>query len=108
MKSSGKAARVFSVSCSESRSSSRVAGSIDHVLQDGAEAARRGVDVRLVDVRQADGLGVAAALEVEDASGRPAVLVVADEGALRVGGERRLARAREAEEDGHVAVARRR
>ena len=54
--------------------------------------------------RQADGLGVAAALEVEDAVVAPAVLVVADEDPLGIGRERRLARARQAEEDRHVAV----
>ncbi len=70
-----------------------------HVLQDGPEAARRLEDVRLVHRGEADGLGVAAALEVEDAVVPPAVLVVADQAAPRVGRERGLARPRQAEED---------
>jgi hypothetical protein len=41
---------------------------VDHVLEDGPEAARAVVDLRLVLGRQADHLGVAAALEVEDAA----------------------------------------
>ena len=52
--------------------------------------------------READRLGVAAALEVEDAVVAPAVLVVADQQPLGIGRERRLARAGEAEEDGDV------
>ena len=79
MNSSGYAPRVFSVIRSESRSSSRVTAVEVDVLEDRAEAARRGEDVRLVHRRQADRLGVAAALEVEHAVGAPAVLVVADE-----------------------------
>ena len=74
------------------------------VLEDRAEALRGRVDVGLVDVAEPDGLGVAAALEVEDALVAPAVLVVADQDALRIGAERRLAGAAQAEEDGHVAV----
>ena len=54
---------------------------------------------------QVDRLGVAAPLDVEDARVGPAVLVVADEQALRVGRERRLARAGEPEE--HRGAARR-
>ena len=51
-----------------------------------------------------DRLGVAAALEIEDAVAAPAMLVVADQHAVRVGRQRRLAGAGEAEEDRHVAV----
>ena len=54
--------------------------------------------------READRLRVAAALDVEDAAVAPAVLVVADQRALRVGRQRRLAGAREAEEDRDAAV----
>ena len=68
-----------------------------HVLQHRAEAQRL-ENVRLVLGREVDRLGVAAAFDVEDAVVAPAVLVVADEMALRIGGERRLARAAEAEE----------
>src|SRR5688572_9021739 len=75
------------------------------VLEDRAEAASGGEDVRLVHRRQADGLGVAAALEVEEAVSAPSVLVVADEAPLRIGRERRLAGARQAEEQRRVVVA---
>ena len=54
---------------------------------------------------QPDGLGIAAALEVEDAVVAPAVLVVADQDPFRICAEGRLARAAEAEEDSYVAVA---
>src|SRR5256886_15746023 len=53
--------------------------------------------------QQPDDLGVAPALEVEDPPVGPAVLVIPDEGSLRVGGERRLPRARQAEEQRDVA-----
>mmetsp|Transcript_58419 Transcript_58419/g.153834 ORF Transcript_58419/g.153834 Transcript_58419/m.153834 type:complete len:661 (+) Transcript_58419:301-2283(+) len=75
----------------------------DHVLEHGAKADRV-VDLRLLLAREADGLGVAAALDVEDALRVPDVLVVSDEVTLGVGAEGRLPRAREAEEDGHVVV----
>ena len=51
----------------------------DHVLEHGAEAGGGRVDLRLGLGREVDRLGVAAALEVEDAVVRPAVLVVADQ-----------------------------
>src|SRR5699024_9957864 len=51
---------------------------------------------------QVDDLGVAAALEVEHAVVVPAVLVVADQQALGIGGEGGLAGAGQAEEDGGV------
>ena len=50
MKWSGKAARVFSVSCLGVEIQLARLGVDRDVLEDGAEAARRGVDVRLVDV----------------------------------------------------------
>ena len=68
-----------------------------HVFQHRAKAQRL-EDVRLALGRQIDRLGVAAAFDVEDAVVAPAMLVVADEMALGVGGQRRLARAAEAEE----------
>ena len=61
-----------------------------HVLQHRAEAQRL-EDLRLVFRRKIDRLGVAAAFDVEDAVVAPAMLVVADEVAFRIGGERRLA-----------------
>jgi len=78
------------------------AGVHDDVLQDGAEAAGRLVDLRLALGVELDDLGVAAAFVVEHTVVAPAVLVVADEAARRVAAERRLARAAEAEEEGHV------
>ena len=74
------------------------------VLEDRPEPPRRLEDVGLVHRRQADRLGVAAALEVEGEPVAPAVLVVADQAAQRIGRERRLARPRQPEEDGRVAV----
>ena len=62
------------------------------------------VDLRLGLLRKADDLGVAAVLEIENAVVAPAVLVVANQVAVGVGGKRGLAGAGEAEEDGHVAV----
>ena len=76
----------------------------DDVLEHRAERARGGVDLRLRLRREADHLRVAAALEVEDAAVAPAVLVVADQVPFGVGGQRRLARAGEPEEDRDAAV----
>ena len=73
------------------------------VLQDRPEPLRRLEDVRLVHRAEADRLRVAAALEVEDAVVAPAVLVIADEAPFGIGRERRLARARQSEEDNGVA-----
>ena len=69
------------------------------------------VDVGLGFLVEVDDLGVAAALEVEHAVVVPAVLVIADEQTLGVGGEGGLAGAGQAEEDGgvlavHVGVGR--
>src|SRR5581483_7274066 len=69
------------------------------VLEDRPERASRPVDLRLGGRRELDHLRIAAALEVEDAAVAPAVLVVADQAALGVRGERRLARSGEPEED---------
>ena len=81
-------------------------GIADHVLQHRGEAAGGGVDLRLAFGREADHLGVAAALDIEHAVVAPAVLVVADERAGRIGRQRRLARPREAEEQGDVVLRR--
>ncbi len=75
-----------------------------HILQHRAEALGRGVDLRLGLRGQLDGLGVAAALEIEHAVIAPAMLVVADQHAIGRCGERRLAGAGEAEEDRRIAV----
>ena len=61
-------------------------------------------DLRLGVGRETDRLGVAAALEVEDPLVAPTVLVVPDQQPLGIGRERRLARAREPEEDGNVSA----
>ena len=95
---------MFSVFEPSSKSGSRVLVVEHHVLQHRAEALAGGVDLRLGFLRQLDALGVAAAFEIEDAVLAPAVLVVADQRAVRVGGERGLAGAGEAEEDRAVAV----
>ena len=95
---------MFSVSDASSRSSVARVGVDHHVLEDRAEPAGGRVDLRLGLGRQLDHLGVAAALEVEDARVAPAVLVVADEAPLRVARERGLAGAGEAEEQRRVAL----
>ena len=74
-----------------------------YVLQQGV-AADGVPDVGFVLLREIDDLRVAAALEIEYAVVVPAVLVVADELALRIGRERRLARTGQAEEDGRFAL----
>ena len=74
-----------------------------HILEDRAEPDRA-EDLGLRVGLQADALGVAAALDVEDAVVAPAVLVVADERPVRLRRERCLAGAAEAEEERHVAV----
>ena len=102
MNFSGYAARVFSVtSCGIEieQARFRIHG---HVFEHGAEADRV-PDLRLVLPGEPDALGVTAAFEIEDAVVAPAVLVVADEAALGVGGKRRLAGAGESEEERHVA-----
>src|ERR687894_2492638 len=68
----------------------------DHVLQHRPEADGR-VYLGLLLLAEVYGLGVGPSLEVEDAVLGPAMLVVADEAALFVGGDGRLARAREPE-----------
>ena len=78
---------------------------VEHdVFEHRAEAVAGGVDLRLGFLRQLDALGVAAAFEIEDAVLAPAVLVVADQRAVRIGRQRGLAGAGQAEEDRGVAV----
>ena len=72
-----------------------------HVLEQRV-AADGVVDIGLGVLIQVDDLGIAAALEVEHAVVVPAVLVVADQQALGIGGQGGLAGAGEAEEDGGV------
>ena len=78
------------------------------VLEDRPERVRRLEDLRLGVGGEADHLRVTAAFEVEDTGIAPAVLVVADQRALRVGRERRLSGSREPEEDRGAPVGRRR
>ena len=96
--------RVFSVFDSSSKSGILDSEIERHVLHDGAEAFGRRIDLRFGLARELDRLGVAAALEIEDSAPPPPMFVVADERALRIGGECRLAGAGEAEEDRGVAV----
>ena len=76
-----------------------------HILEHGSRALGGGVDLRLGVRRQPDDLGIAAALEIEDAVGRPAMFVIADEGPAGIGRQRRLAGARKAEEERRIAPA---
>ena len=71
------------------------------VLEHAAEADRV-PDLRLAGLGQLDALGVAAALHVEHALVAPAVLVVTHQIAARIGAQRGLAGAGQAEEDRHV------
>ncbi len=94
---------MFSVRLSSSKLIAAGVGVDGDVLQHGAEMAGGVPDQRLQVFAEVDGLGVAAAFEIEDAVVAPTVLVVADQRPLRVGGEGGLAGAGEAEEQGHVA-----
>ncbi len=82
----------------------RLTGQGRHVLDQGALHRQGGRDDGLVVLVEIDQLGVAAVLEVGHATLGPDVLVVADQEAVGVGREGRLAGARQAEEDRRVAV----
>lgn len=75
----------------------------DDVLEDGA-VADGVVDIRLLLGRQANALGVAATLDVEDTAVTPAVLVVTDQGTVGVGRQCGLAGSRQTKEEGDIAV----
>jgi hypothetical protein len=76
---------------------------VHDVFEDGPEAD--GVkDFWLLLARETDALGVAAALDVEDARVGPDVLVVADQQPAWIGRKRRLARAGKTEEECDVAI----
>ena len=62
------------------------------------------VDLRLVLVLEPDALGIAATLDVENAVVSPAVLIVSDQGTLRVSGKGGLSRAGQSEKHGRAAV----
>src|SRR4030095_14066456 len=73
---------------------------IEHdVLEDRSEAPRGVPNLWLGLLRQFDHLGVAAALEVEDAAVTPTVLVVTDQPAVRIAGERRFPGAGQTKEE---------
>ena len=76
----------------------------DHILEDGAEPLAGGPDLRFSLGAQPDHLGVAPALEIEHPLVAPAMLVVADEAAGRIGAEGGLPGARQPEEDGGILV----
>ena len=73
------------------------------VFQDGPKVAHRLPDQRLLFGPQPDGLGIAAALQVEDAVIAPSMFVIADQAPPGVGGEGGLSSAGQAEEQGHIA-----
>ena len=73
----------------------------DDVLHQGAELDGP-EDLGLPLLGQVNALGVAAALEIKDRVIRPAVLVIANELAVGIGGQGGLAGAGQAEEDGGV------
>mmetsp|Transcript_5437 Transcript_5437/g.12488 ORF Transcript_5437/g.12488 Transcript_5437/m.12488 type:complete len:236 (+) Transcript_5437:615-1322(+) len=74
----------------------------DHILQQRAKADRI-PNLRLLLTCEADGLGIATALNVEDTLVCPGMLVVADQQAILICGQRGLSRSTEAEENGHIA-----
>ena len=80
-------------------------GVADDIFQHRAEAVGRLPDLWLRLTRKPDDLGIATAFEVEDAAIGPAMLVIANQLPLRVGGQGGLAGAGEAEEQRHMAIA---
>src|SRR5579863_2257137 len=73
------------------------------VFQDGAEAAGATVDLGFGFRRKPNYLRIAAIFKVENTVITPAVLVIADEPAVRIGGERCLPCSRKPEEDSDVS-----
>ncbi len=76
----------------------------DDIFEHGAEPLGGGIDFRFGFGRQADHLGIAAAFEVEDRGIGPAMFIIADQRAAGIGGQRRLAGARQAEEHRGIAL----
>src|SRR5271157_5484172 len=74
------------------------------VFQHSPKLPRASINLRLGLRRKTDYLGIAAIFEVEHSVVAPAMLVVADQASLGVGGKRRLAGARKPEENCHIAV----
>ena len=75
-----------------------------HIFQNGTEATGRLKDLRLGFLGEIDDLGIAAAFEVEDPLVIPTMAVIADQGAIRIGGEGCCPGAGQAEEDGGITV----
>ena len=74
----------------------------DDVFQHRSEALRGGIYRWLGFGAQLDRLGIATALEIEDAFGTPTVLVVTDQRPPGVGGQCRFPGSRQAEEDRRI------
>ena len=74
-----------------------------HVFQHGTEVVGGVPYLRLGFLRELDRLGIAAALEIEDAVRAPAVLVVAEQNSMRIGRQRGLAGAGQAEKQRALA-----
>ena len=62
-----------------------------HIFQDRAKATRRIVDLGFSFGRQTNRLGIAAAFKIEDACVAPTMLIITDERAVGIGGERGFA-----------------
>ena len=82
------------------RSRSRI---VDDVLKDATKADRV-VDLGLLRGGEVDALGITTALNVEDTSVGPDVLVITDEKAPRVSTERCLSRSRQAKEECYITL----
>ena len=82
------------------RSRSRV---VDDVLKDTTEADRV-VNLGLLRGGEVDALGITSALNVEDTSVGPDVLVITDEKAPWISTERCLSRSRQAKEECHITL----
>jgi len=78
-------------------------GVVDDVLEDAAKADRI-VDLRLLRGREVDGLGITAALNVEDTGVGPDVFIITDEKAPRVSTERCLSRSRQTKKECHITL----
>src|SRR5689334_18095210 len=76
----------------------------DDVLENGAETAGGGVDLRLGLRGEPDDFGVASAFKVENAAVGPAMLVIAYELAAPIGRKRGLTRPRKPEEDRRIVA----
>ena len=78
-------------------------GMVNDILEDAAKADRV-VDFRLLRGGEVDAFRVTPALDVEDTSVRPDVLVVTDEQASRISAERSLSRSGQAEEECDITL----